>query len=164
MSAFGEAAQASDMPLRRLSLTRRARLRSATRKLMGIAVTYATFRLTSSGLHHLFTHPCDSVIRVERVTTFFRRSEKMRRTGLAAIALAAALAVACNGKSQDKANTGTPAGNDAGAVGTSGKVPAADRDLARDSAAVNMAEIDLGTLAKDKAADPDTKKFAQMVI
>jgi len=88
----------------------------------------------------------------------------MRRTGLVAIALAAALAVACNTKPQENASTGTPAGSDAGAVGTSGKVPAADRDLARDSAAVNMAEIDLGNLAKDKAADPDTKKFAQMMI
>jgi len=80
------------------------------------------------------------------------------------MAIAAALAVACSSKPQENASTGTPAGSDAGAVGTSGKVPAGDRDLARDAATVDMAEIDLATLAKDKASDPDTKKFAQMMI
>jgi putative membrane protein len=87
----------------------------------------------------------------------------MRRTGLAAIAIAAALAVACSSKPQNNASTGT-AGSDTGAVGTSGKVPSGDRDLARDAATIDMAEIDLATLAKDRAADPDTKKFAQMMI
>jgi putative membrane protein len=100
----------------------------------------------------------------KRVTTLYLQEVgKMRRTGLAAIALAAALAVACSSKPHDNTSTGT-AGSDAGAVGTSGKVPASDRDFAREAATTDMVEVDLGNLAKDRAAAPDTKKFAQMMI
>ena len=86
----------------------------------------------------------------------------MKRTMLVTVALAAALATGCN-RNDNKAATGTA--SDGSAVGTSGKgVPAGDRDFVKDVTEMNEAELNLARLAADRAADPNPKKFAQMVI
>jgi putative membrane protein len=85
----------------------------------------------------------------------------MKRTGLLAIAFAAAVAVGCSNDTDRTANTA----GDGSAVGTSGsKVSAGDRDFVRDVATMNMGELDLARLAADKAADANTRKFAQMML
>jgi predicted outer membrane protein len=87
----------------------------------------------------------------------------MKRTMLVTVALAAALAAGCN-RNDSNATTANPSG-DSSAVGTSGKgVPAGDKDFVRDVTAMNAAELDVARIATDRAADPNTKKFAQMVI
>ena len=85
----------------------------------------------------------------------------MRRTGvMAAAALAAVVAVGCN-------RTENKAANDP-AVGTAGRVESkvgiGDRDLVRDVATINMAEIELGRAALQRGAGADIKKFAQMMV
>src|SRR4029077_3466952 len=79
------------------------------------------------------------------------------------VALAAALSAGCNRNDSTATTTGSASG-DSSAVGTSGKVPAGDRDFVRDVAAMNASEIDVSRLARARAADPNTKKFAQMAI
>jgi putative membrane protein len=84
----------------------------------------------------------------------------MKRTTLVTMALAAALTAGCN-RNDSKATTS----GDSSAVGTSGAgVSSGDRDFVRDVTAMNAAELDVARLAADRAADPNTKKFAQMVI
>jgi putative membrane protein len=85
----------------------------------------------------------------------------MNRTGILAIAFATVIAVGC---SNDTDRTAGTAG-DGSAVGTTGAgVSAGDRDFVRDVATMNMAEMELARLASEKAADPNTKKFAQMML
>lgn len=85
----------------------------------------------------------------------------MKRTGILAIAFAAAVAVGC---SNDTDRTASTAG-DGSAVGTSGAgITAGDRDFVRDVATMNMAEMELARLASERATDPNTKKFAQMML
>lgn len=86
----------------------------------------------------------------------------MRRIGFLSVALAAAVTMACN--SNRNAANDTSAGS--AAVGTAGKsdVSRGDKDFVHDVAIMNMAEIDLGRLAADRAADPEVKKFAQMMV
>jgi len=85
----------------------------------------------------------------------------MRRTAVLSVALAAALAAGCD-RTDRRANPG--------AVGTSGTVEpsnqasSADRDFVKDLSIANVAEIELGKLASDHAANPQVKKFAQMMI
>src|SRR4051812_42143946 len=87
----------------------------------------------------------------------------MKRMTVLGIALATAFTVAC-----DRGDRGGMkiSRNDSGAVGTSGEngVSRADADFVHDIAVANMAEIDLGQLASSRAASPDVKKFAQMMI
>ena len=83
----------------------------------------------------------------------------MRRMGVMAMALAAAITVGCN-QSENKT------ANDA-AIGTAGRDSGAgigDRDFVRDVATMNMAEIELSRTALQRAADANTKKFAQMMV
>jgi putative membrane protein len=86
----------------------------------------------------------------------------MKRTWIVWIALTAAVAVGCNRSDR------TGATDNAGAVGTSGeagsKVSGKDRDFVHDVAVANMAEVELGRLATERAADPAVKKFGQMMI
>jgi putative membrane protein len=78
---------------------------------------------------------------------------------LVTVALAAAMAAGCN-RTDSKTTTG-----DTSAVGTSGAgVSSGDRDFVKDVTAMNDAELNLARLAGDRATDPNTKKFAQMVI
>jgi putative membrane protein len=83
----------------------------------------------------------------------------MRRMGVMAMALAAAVTVGCN-------NSGNKTANDA-TVGTAGResgVSSGDRDFVRDVATMNMAEIEVSRTALQRAADANVKKFAQMMV
>jgi putative membrane protein len=85
----------------------------------------------------------------------------MRKAGFLAVALALGLTVACNkDNASNNANGST--------VGTAGRadngVSSGDRDFVRDVASMNTAEIELGRLASQRAASPDVKQFAQMVV
>jgi putative membrane protein len=92
------------------------------------------------------------------------REDEMKRGCLVWIALAAAVAVGCNRSSE----TTTNRGSESGAVGTSGadrnQVSARDKDFVRDAAIANMAEVELGRLATERGANPEVKKFGQMMI
>ena len=85
----------------------------------------------------------------------------MKRMGFVVIALAAAVTVGCNRDRDTRANN-------APAVGTAGtadsRVTAGDRDFVRDVAIANMAEIELGRLAIERASHAELKKFGQMMI
>lgn len=88
----------------------------------------------------------------------------MKKAYFLPVVLAAALAGGCQGKDRDRA-AAPPAGS--GAVGTSGEtadVKGTDRDFVRDASIANMAEIDLGRMALDRAGDADVKKFARMMV
>jgi putative membrane protein len=84
----------------------------------------------------------------------------MRRMGVMALALAATIAVGCN-RSENRAA-------DSPAVGTAGRadssVSMGDRDLVRDVAHMNMAEVELSRNALQRASDVNVKKFAQMMV
>ena len=85
----------------------------------------------------------------------------MRRMGVMAMALAAAMAVGCNNSDNRAADNTGPA------VGTAGRdsaVGIGDRDFIRDVATMNMAEIELSRTALQRAADGNVKKFAQMMV
>jgi putative membrane protein len=85
----------------------------------------------------------------------------MRRMGVMAMALAAAITVGCDRNDNRTANDA--------AVGTAGRdganaVGIGDRDFVRDVATMNMAEIELSRTALERAADANVKKFAQMMV
>jgi putative membrane protein len=87
----------------------------------------------------------------------------MKRFGFLSIALATALTVACNGNARTDTRT-----NDDTTVGTSGTanqaLSASDRSWIQDMLADGNAEIELGRLASERAASPDVKRFAQMMV
>ena len=90
----------------------------------------------------------------------------MKRYGFLSIALAAAVTVGCNSNHRNDTNaTNPPAG---GAVGTAGSadrnVKSGDKDFVHDLAIANTAEIELGRLAAERAANPEVKKFGQMMV
>jgi len=88
----------------------------------------------------------------------------MTRKGLLVIAVAVSVMGGCN------RNDNRQAATDAGGrpVGTAGQtndnVTRGDRDFVHDVAIANMAEIELGTLAAQRAVDPQVKKFGQMMV
>jgi len=88
----------------------------------------------------------------------------MKRTWLVWLALTATVAFGCNRSDNSAATRGA----DSAAVGTSGesnnKVSGGDKDFVHDAAIVNMAEIELGRLATERGANPEVKKFGQMMI
>jgi putative membrane protein len=86
----------------------------------------------------------------------------MRGTGFLCIALTAAVAIGCN--STDRRDTAASKPGDA--VGTAGSdnISRGDRDFVHDVAIANMAEIELGRMASDRAVSPEVKKFAQTMI
>ena len=84
----------------------------------------------------------------------------MRRMVVLPLALAAALAAGCD--RGDRRET-------TGAVGTSGEVDnktvkSADADFVRDLSIASTAEVELGKLAAERAANAQVKQFAQMMI
>ena len=88
----------------------------------------------------------------------------MRRMVVLPVALAAALAAACDQGDRNANRNPNP-----DAVGTSGSVDqnavtSADKDFVRDLSVANAAEIELGKLAADHAASPEVKQFATMMI
>jgi putative membrane protein len=88
----------------------------------------------------------------------------MRRSGFLALALAAAITVACNDNNRTSADN--PSGS---AVGTAGdtdrnNVSRGDRDFVNDVTIAGMAEVELGKMAATKASNAEVKKFAQMMV
>jgi putative membrane protein len=89
----------------------------------------------------------------------------MKRYGFLSIALAAALTIGCNSNHNKDVNASNP--STGGAVGTAGSdntVKNGDKDFVKDIATANIAEVELGRMALDKAVNPDVKKFAQMMV
>lgn len=90
----------------------------------------------------------------------------MKRYGFLSFALATALTIGCNSSNNRDVNASNP--STGGAVGTAGsdnnKVSNGDKDFVKDIATANIAEVELGRMALDKAVNPDVKKFAQMMI
>ena len=97
----------------------------------------------------------------------------MRSTGVLAVALAAAITVACGGDRTD--NNNTTADNPNATVGTGGDLrdnsgapdTAAPRDVqnwVRDITMHNTAEIELGKLASERAANAQVKEYGQMMV
>lgn len=81
----------------------------------------------------------------------------MKRAGLLSIALAATLSLACN--------TNRVATDETATVGTTGDtVSAGDRDFVEQSVVGGLAEVELGRLALERAANADVKKFAGMMV
>jgi putative membrane protein len=96
-----------------------------------------------------------------------RKEGQMRRMVVLPIALSAALGVACDRGDRRDVNANPNASP--GAVGTSGSVDrnavsSADKEFVHDVSIANAAEIELGKLAADRAASPQVKQFAQMMI
>ena len=86
----------------------------------------------------------------------------MKRMGYLALALTAAVAIGCNDRTDVN-----DIGNDTPAVGTAGasdNLSNSDENFVKDIAIANMAEIELGQLAATKSADPQVKKFGQMMV
>jgi len=95
----------------------------------------------------------------------------MRSTGLLAVVLAASMAVACGRNDNNR----TTADNPNGTVGTGGEIRADDaagdnaasRDVegwVRDIVMKGTAEIELGKLASERAANAQVKEFGAMMV
>jgi len=92
----------------------------------------------------------------------------MKRMGLLSIALATAVTVACNGNARND-NAAANTTSETAAVGTAGEadrntVTDGDRDFVKDVVVANMAEIELGEMAGQRAVTPDVKQFGQMMV
>jgi putative membrane protein len=83
----------------------------------------------------------------------------MRQMSIVTLALVAAVTIGCN--RDDRRESRAP-----DAVGTSGTadVSTGDKDFLRDVSIANMAEIELGRLAIERATNAEAKKFGQMMI
>jgi putative membrane protein len=88
----------------------------------------------------------------------------MKRYGFLSFVLATALTIGCNSSNNRDVNASNP--STGGAVGTAGSdnVSNGDKDFVKDIATANIAEVELGRMALDKAVNPDVKKFAQMMV
>src|SRR5688572_27878111 len=81
----------------------------------------------------------------------------MRRTGFLSMVCAAMLAVACeDGRLNDSGTIGT--------AGTENGVSRADRDFVNDLGVAGMAEVELGKMAAERAANAEVKRFAQRMV
>jgi putative membrane protein len=78
----------------------------------------------------------------------------------AAVALSAALSMACQ---QNGARTDNPATAENEAIGTAG-VSSGDKDFVEHMMMDGMAEVELGKMAKDKASTPEVKQFADRMV
>ncbi len=79
----------------------------------------------------------------------------MGRIGRFAVIGATVLLVACGQRDEAR--------NDTGAVGTAG-VSAGDRNFFEESLGANMAEVELGGTAQQRATHPEVKMFAEMMV
>jgi putative membrane protein len=87
----------------------------------------------------------------------------MKGTGFLCIALTAAVAIGCN--STDRRDTaGSKPGDAVGTAGTKDNISRGDRDFVHDVGIANLAEIELGRMASERAASPEVKKFGQMMV
>jgi putative membrane protein len=82
----------------------------------------------------------------------------MKYRGLLAFACAAVLTAGCNGNNRTN--------NTSNAVGTAGStsVSSSDEKFVNELLADGTAEVELARLAKDRAANPEVKQFATMMI
>jgi putative membrane protein len=92
----------------------------------------------------------------------------MKRVGVCAFVLTAAVAVGCNSNARDETRAGTADATGA-SVGTAGdvdrnEVKSSDKDFVNDVAVANMAEIELGRMAVSKSSNAQVKRFGQMMI
>ncbi len=87
----------------------------------------------------------------------------MRGTGFLCIALTAAVAIGCNSNDRRDTTASKPA-DAVGTAGTGDNISRGDKDFFRDIAIANMAEIELGRMATERAVSPDVKKFGQTMI
>ena len=90
----------------------------------------------------------------------------MRRIGFLPLVLAAVVAVGCDRSHRDTATATT---SDPAAVGTAGeadraKVSSADKDFVNDLAIAGTAEVELGRMAAERGANPEVKKFGNMMV
>ena len=86
----------------------------------------------------------------------------MKFKGVLVLVCATGLMAGCNTTERTSTTVGTS--NEAGTAGTTGSnVSAGDRDFVNDMLSDGMAEVELARLAKDRAASPDVKQFAQMM-
>jgi predicted outer membrane protein len=84
----------------------------------------------------------------------------MKGIGILTVAAVATFGIACN--NDRRASTA-----DTPAVGTAGRdadVSRGDRDFVNDITIANMAEIELGRMAAQKAANAEVKRFGQMMV
>jgi predicted outer membrane protein len=83
----------------------------------------------------------------------------MKRIAILAVAAVTTFGIGCN--TDRRANTA-----DNPAVGTAGRadVSRGDRDFVSDLTIASMAEIELGRMASERAANPDVKQFGQMMV
>ena len=88
----------------------------------------------------------------------------MKFKGLLAVACAVGLMAGCNSSSRTSNTIAT--GNEAGTTGTAGAgvSSTSDNNFVNHMLSDGMAEVDLARLAKDRAASPEVKQFAQMMI
>lgn len=82
----------------------------------------------------------------------------MGRIGRFAVVCATVLLVACDTGRRDEA-----ARDEAGTSGTAG-VSAGDRNFVEEALSAGMAEVELGRMAQQRAADAEVKQFADMLV
>lgn len=86
----------------------------------------------------------------------------MRKIAVLPVALTAALSFACNTENRnttDRNITNEPT------VGTTGDtVSAGDRDFVEELSIAGMAEVELGRMATERAANAEVKQFAEMMV
>ena len=76
----------------------------------------------------------------------------MKRYGFLSFALAAALTIGCNSNNNRDVNASNPStGGAVGTAGTDNNVSNGDKDFVKDIATANIAEVELGRMALDKA-------------
>jgi putative membrane protein len=85
----------------------------------------------------------------------------MKRLDVATIAVAVAVALGCNVSPRDQASLET---NQPEATGTAGMADTNDREFVERMAGAGMTEVQLGTLAKERAESPEVRQFAEMMI
>lgn len=90
----------------------------------------------------------------------------MKRWTQFALALVAAVSIACGGdgnRTNDRAAAPAPGGT-AGTAGTAGSAAAPDAGFIQDQLAEGEAEIALGKLVQERAANQQVKEFGQMMV
>jgi len=86
----------------------------------------------------------------------------MKFKGLLVMVCAAGLMAGCNSTKRTSNTIATS--NETGTAGTTGRsVSTSDRDFVNGMLSDGMAEVELARLAKDRAASPEVKQFAQMM-
>lgn len=89
----------------------------------------------------------------------------MKRLGIHAVAIAAAISLAACGQPDDTTRTGTTAEPGVGAVDPRGTADDRDaHDFVQRAIQKNRTEIELGRLAQERASDAQVRKFGQQMV